>query len=386
MYEAWLPTSFGNMSILYKRNGSPAEVDLFDSGEINAQLMTASFYGNDTWRLNNRLTLTPGLRFDRFRNSLPEQEHPAGRFSSTPITFPAVDNLLTWNLFGPRVGVTYDLTGSGRSVLKFNYGQYWWNPSNDISSPANPNRSPWFRRYQWADTNGNGSWNEGEQGTLISSQGGVASTVVDPDLENTYTRELSAWFERELAKNFGIRTGLVMRQIRNQRVTNFNANRPFSAYTVPITIPDPGPDNVRGNADDGPSLSGFNLDQSLTGLPTLTTVANQPDAHGDYYTWEVSANRRMAGRWSLRGSFTHTWNYDHATTFAGNAIRQHAAPFTPNDLINTDRDDGAYKFTNWTAKLMSTIEAPIRHQADADDAAPVGRSDRTRDSIRVQLR
>ena len=181
--------------------------------------MTYSFYANDTWRVNNRLTFTPGLRFDRFRNSLPEQEHPAGRFSDTPITFAAVNDLVSWNLFGPRIGVTYDLSGSGRTVLKFNYGQYWWNPSNDISSAANPNRSPWFRRYQWTDRNGNGSWDEGEQGTLISSQGGVASTVVDPNLEDTYTRELSAWFERELAANFGMRTGLVVRQIRNQRVT-----------------------------------------------------------------------------------------------------------------------------------------------------------------------
>jgi hypothetical protein len=52
-------------------------------------------------------------------------------------------------------------------------------------------------------------------------------------------------------------------------------------------------------------------------------------------------------------------------------VRQYSLPFTPNDLINTDREDGAYKFTNWTAKLMSTIEAPygirltpmLRHQS-----------------------
>ena len=52
-------------------------------------------------------------------------------------------------------------------------------------------------------------------------------------------------------------------------------------------------------------------------------------------------------------------------------MRQHALPFTPNDLINADRADGAYKFTNWTAKIMSTIDAPygikltpmMRHQS-----------------------
>jgi hypothetical protein len=367
--EEFMPTAYGNLSVSYTRNGTPSEVDLLDPGRVNATLMTYSFYANDIWRVNNRLTLTPGLRFDRFVNSLPEQEHPAGRFSATPITFAAVDDLVSWNLFGPRMGVTYDLSGDGRTVLKFNYGQYWWNPSNDIATAANPNRSPWFRRYGWTDRNGNGFWDEGEQGNLLQSQGGVASTVVDPDLEDTFTREVSTWFERELAPNFGVRTGLVLRQIRNQRA-NVDANRPFDAFDTPATFPDPGPDGVRGNADDGPAISGFNLNSSRLGLPTLTTVANVP-GNGDYYTWEVSGNRRMSGRWSLRASFTHTWNYDQGNSYAGNTVRQYALPYTPNDLINTDREDGAFRFTNWTAKLMSTIEAPfgvrvtpmLRHQS-----------------------
>ena len=91
-----------------------------------------------------------------------------------------------------------------------------------------------------------------------------------PDLEDTYTREFSTWFERELAANFGVRTGVVVRQIRNQRVTNFNANRPFSAFNVPVQIRDPGPDGRTGTSDDGALISGFNLDPSLIGLPTLT--------------------------------------------------------------------------------------------------------------------
>jgi hypothetical protein len=369
-FEEYMSDSYGNLSVSYTRNGVPSEVELFDPGVVEGTLMTYSFYANDIWRINNRLTLTPGLRFDRFANSLPEQEHPAGRFSPTPITFDAVDDLVSWNLLGPRFGVTYDVSGGGRSVVKFNYGQYWWNPSNDISTAANPNRSPWFRRYTWRDLNGNGFWDEGEQGNVLATQGGVASAVVDPDLENTYTREYSGWFERELATNFGVRTGFVVRQIRNMRA-NRDANRPFEAFDVPATFADPGPDGRAGTADDGGAIQGFNLNPAFLGRPTLTTVANQPDAKGDYYTWEVSGNRRMSGRWSLRASFTHTWNYDHGNSYAGSTVRQYSLPYTPNDLINADREDGAYKFTNWTAKLMSTIDGPygvrltpmLRHQS-----------------------
>jgi hypothetical protein len=368
--EEFLPTSYGNLAVSYTRNGTPSEVDLLDPGLVEATLMTYSLYANDIWRVNNRLSLTPGLRFDRFVNSLPEQQHPAGRFSPTPITFAAVDELVAWNVFGPRIGVTYNLSGTGRTVLKFNYGQYWWNPSNDIATAANPNRSPWFRRYAWTDRDRDGAWDEGEQGNLLQSQGGIASAVVDPDLENTFTREISTWFEREIAANFGVRAGFVMRQIRNQRA-NVDANRPFEAFNVPATFADPGPDGITGNADDGPRISGFNLAASRLGLPTLTTVANVEDASGDYYTVEVSANRRMTGRWSLRASFAHTWNYDQANSFAANSVRQYSLPYTPNDLINTDREDGAFRFTNWTAKVMSTIDVPydirvtpmLRHQS-----------------------
>ena len=219
-------------------------------------------------------------------------------------------------------------------MLKFNYGQYWWNPSNDISTAANPNRSPWFRRYKWTDRNSNGHLGRRRTGHDVLSDARAASPARSSiPISRTPTRaSVSAWFERELAPNFGVRTGVVMRQIRNQR-TNDDANRPFSAFNVPATFPDPGPDGRAGTADDGPPISGFNLRSVGSGLPTLTTVANQPDAHGDYYTWEVSANRRMSGRWSLRASFTHTWNYDH-----GNSLRrQHRAAVRP--AVHAQRSD-----------------------------------------------
>ncbi len=189
-FEEFFPTSYGNQSISYKRNGAPSEVELFDPGAIEATLMTYSFYANDTWRINNRLTLTPGLRFDRFVNSLPEQSHPAGRFSATPITFAAVDDLVSWNLFGPRIGITYDLSGNGRTVAEVQLRAVLVEPEQ---RHLDGGQSRIARRGSAATrgpiANGNGSWDEGEQGNLLATQGGVASTVVDPNLENTYTRE-----------------------------------------------------------------------------------------------------------------------------------------------------------------------------------------------------
>jgi hypothetical protein len=53
--------------------------------------------------------------------------------------------------------------------------------------------------------------------------------------------------------NLGVHAGFVWRRI-GQLVQLNNANRPLSAFNVPVTILDPGPDGVLRNADDGPSL------------------------------------------------------------------------------------------------------------------------------------
>src|SRR4029450_10053330 len=82
--------------------------------------------------------------------------------------FPAVDNVRTWNVSAPRVGVSYNLTGDGRTVVKANWGLYWGNPG---TASSNPNGS-WQKRHVWNDVNGDLLWQPGEEGRLISSAGG----------------------------------------------------------------------------------------------------------------------------------------------------------------------------------------------------------------------
>lgn len=363
----WFNPTYYNNVIQILRNGAPAEVILFETpSHLTGGLWTWSGYINDIWRLSSRLTLTPGLRYDRYREFLPEQVHPVGPFNPTEDVFPAVDNVITWNVFAPRLGVTYDLLGNGRTVLKFNYARYYWNPS--VLSDNNPNAAPWYRRYNWSDPNRSGVWEPGEEGTLTRTVGGSAAQSIDPNLKDTHTDELATWFERELIANFGIRTGFVYRAIRD-RYSSYNAAQPFASFNVPVQIPDPGPDGVTGTSDDGPSIAGFNLDPTLVGVASRNVLANAP-AKNDYYTFEISGNKRMSHRWSLMVAYTQRWNHDDASSFFGNSTRANTLPRTPNDLINT-ADDDTYHYTTWAFKVHSMIEAPwglrltpmLRHQA-----------------------
>jgi hypothetical protein len=340
------------------RNGAPAEVLLFLSPTASLNgLRTYGAYIADTWRVGPRLTLALGARFDRYRSYLPEQTGPpVGPFNPTQINFPAVDNLLTWNLPAPRVGFTYDLRGNGKTVLKGNYALYWWNPgTGSVDEQVNPNAVDWNRRYAWVDTSKDLLWQPGEQGQLNSSSGGVGSTQLDPNLQDQRTRELAGWIEHELMPNFGIHAGVVWRRI-DQLSQQDNLNRPVSAFNVPAVYRDPGPDGILGNTDDGPSINGFNLNPANLALPVLNGLHNTP-GKDDFYTFELSANKRSAaGKWSLAGSYAYRWNRDNANAYFGQNLRVRQDVANPNDVINTD--NGRYVFNVWSAKVHGTYEAP----------------------------
>ena len=246
-----------------------------------------------------------------------------------------------------------------------------------VGTNANPNSGDWWQRYSWSsDLNHSGIWEPGEEGARLDTRGGAALESLDPDLQLPIMREGAASVERELFATVGIRTGLVWRGERQHYVRQ-NANRPFSAFTVPVDIQDPGPDGRPGTEDDGPAIQGYDVTSETKDLPQLNVVRNVTDADSHYFTWDVTATRRFSRRWSLVAGFAHTWNYDQANAYSGQTVRQNTYPLTPNDLINAG-NDGDYEFRIWSAKIYGTYEGPwnlrvtpyLRHQS----GQPFGRT------------
>src|SRR5438094_3105330 len=277
-----------NDVLLILNRGAASEVAIFQtpSASLNG-LWTYGLYIQDTWRIGPRLTLTPGLRFDRYRSYLPAQQGPpVSAFNATQINFPAIDNLLTWNLPAPRIGFTYDLRGDGKTVLKGNYALYWWNPgTGGVDELVNPNAVDWYKRYNWVDSNHDLLWQPGEERLLTSQQGGLGSTQLDPNLKDQRTREVAAWVDHELLPNFGVHAGFVWRRI-DQLSQQDNLNRPIGAFNVPVLIRDPGPDGVFNSADDGAPIPGYNLDEAHRLLPVVNGLHNTP-GRDDFYTLEL---------------------------------------------------------------------------------------------------
>jgi hypothetical protein len=333
------------------------DVILFEPGDAIGGLMTYGAFIHDVWRVSDKLTLNIGARLDRYRAFSPEQTHPVSKFNPTAQTFEAEDNWISWNLPAPRLGMTYDLSGDGKTVLKANYGTYWWNPGADFVYNIQGNSSSWWKRYRWVDANNNNRWDgAAELGALVDARGGAATESLDPNLEDSYTKELATFLERELMPNFGVRAGYVYRGQRNQ-YTRVNINRPMEAYTVPVSVPDPGPDNVRGNADDGATIAAFDLAQEFRGRPVVNRQMNV-DAPADYHTFEITGTKRMSDRWSLLASYGWTKSYDQASAIQGNSIRANGLPQSPNDFINAN-EKGQLIFTRSTVKVNGTWNSPF---------------------------
>jgi outer membrane receptor protein involved in Fe transport len=340
------------------QNNVPLDIIFFQAPNVSQNgLWTYGAYANDTYRVTTRLTLNLGVRFDRYRAFLPAQEHAAGIYNPTPIAFAAKDNVVDFNLFAPRLGLTYDVTGSGKTVVKFNYGKYWFNPGADFLFNVNENSNAWWRRYRWTDLNGDGRWNQGEQGALVSSRGGLAQESLDPNLQNTRTDEVAAFLEHELIPNFGIRAGYVWRGLRNQ-YARINAAQPYDAFNVPVSVQDPGPDGRVGTADDGGRIAAFDLAAQYRTLTPINMTTNLAHGDGDFHTFEITGTKRMSHRWSLLASYGYTKSFDNpnATTFLGNSVRNNALPATPNDEINTNL--GRYEYGRQNAKLAGTWNSP----------------------------
>jgi hypothetical protein len=339
------------------QNGNKLDVILFQPGESIGGLRTYGAFVHDTWRVNNQLTLNIGARMDRYRAYSPEQEHPASRFNPTAQTFAAVDNYISWNLPAPRLGMTYDVMGDGRTVLKANYGTYWWNPGADFVFNISPNASSWWRRHRWTDLNNDNRWQPGEESAVpTSTRGGAATESLDPDLKNTYTQEFAAFLERELMANFGIRAGYVWRGQRNE-YGRYNIAIPYEAFTVPVTVRDPGPDGVLNNADDGAPLQAMDLAPEFRGLTPVNRTVNPSRAGADYHTFEITGTKRMSNSWSLLASYGWTKSFDQASAIQGNAIRGNALVMNPNDEINNE--GGRFVYTRSNVKLSGTWETPF---------------------------
>ena len=86
-----------------------------------------STFAQDTWKVTRNITLNYGLRYEYIK--MPEAQFPNPQFPQT-LELPA-----DTTDFGPRVGIAWDLGGSGKNVIRAGYGIYYGRiPNSSINN------------------------------------------------------------------------------------------------------------------------------------------------------------------------------------------------------------------------------------------------------------
>ncbi|MSO34800.1 MAG: TonB-dependent receptor [Acidobacteria bacterium] len=368
-WEGYLQQWGGNIDHIYTNGVSNQVVFALptatDAGKLSAHddltsraaLDQIGLFINDTWSLG-RVTVNAGLRYDRYKGWLPEQEQLAasnGPISVAAKTFP-VTTFYTWNVAAPRIGVTFDLTGDGKTVLKGNYGLFWHNPGAGVGGSGNPNTAAKAATYSWNDINGDRRWQQGEQGAQVSAslEGSIG---VDPNIKAPYTHEASAWVERQLTDTMGARAGFVYKT-EDDLIATFQPGRGPSAFTVPYTYVDNGVDGRAGTSDDR-NLTFFGIPNANLGSFSNRQVVQNVDQYARYKTYEVSMNKRYGNKWSASTGFGYTMLSDF-----------------PNGPVRNPNNPGLEDRTLWNFKATGSYDAPfgirlspvVRHQSGSNYA------------------
>ena len=292
-----------------------------------------AIYLADQWRLSERVTVNLGLRWERQTSYVPEQSQEASDFVAAA-TYAKYD-VGSWNNFAPRVGVAWDLTGQGQTVVKATYGRFNTELLASVASVSdvyNPVK-PVLTTYRWRDPNRSGDYEPGEVDLSLTGNDFISTTSsssqepIGDDFRLPHVHEVSASLEQELGGGTSVR-GLYVYRKELDAYSNINVALPYEAYSIPLQRRDPGPDGVLNNADDGGTFTIWDYAPEYRGRVSLALV-NRPDGRDDsVHTYEVAINKRATSRTSLGLAYTLTQNHRF---LVGNVV-------SPNDEYNDVND------------------------------------------------
>jgi hypothetical protein len=148
-----------NAKMTYRfNNGIPNQItqNLLPWKSLSRVRYNALFLQDQLTR--GRLTLSGALRYDHSWSYYPEQQIGPAKFLPTATSFPQTTGVIGYNDITPRVGVAYDVFGTGKTAVKFNMGKYLEaavNGNGNYSSLLPTSRVVTTATRAWTDANGN---------------------------------------------------------------------------------------------------------------------------------------------------------------------------------------------------------------------------------------
>jgi hypothetical protein len=280
----------------------------------------------------DRLTVNLGVRWDRSASSVLAASVPES--SALPdllpaLNAPALKNAIVFNNITPRVGVTYALNQSRKTVVRGSYAAFASQLDSNRAS-LTVSQIPYYSYVYYAavDRNGNRIADVSEFTTFQGVAGFDPDNPLggNPDRIGEYssplTHELLAGVEHELFKNFGVSANVTWRRYNGFNWLNYPG----------VTSADFTQAGVFSGTAAG--VGSYNVPYFHVNEDALPADFGQVyETRSGYYQrdlgFEIAATKRMADRWMMRVGWSTN---DHREYLKGpGAVEDPTPQFTTTD-------------------------------------------------------
>lgn len=268
-------------------DGVPSSVEVEQDTLSKNQLRTLGMYIQDTWSITNRLTFNLGVRYDYSQVSFPPQQKATGEWANRERLVVGKDNTIA-----PRLGITYDLFGDAKTVVKASYGRFYAPFYLMSFESANPSRGAWFTIFL------NPDWTEDYRTNISIS----SPTDIDSSVRSQYADEINFGIEREIIEDLSIGATFIAKWEKNaiDDVDNEHLDVDYLKETGETKwfgyTPVQGIDPVTGE-----SVTFFNRDPENPSANWY--IMNIPGTARKYRGLELRLTKRMSHNWFLNASY-----------------------------------------------------------------------------------
>ena len=275
---------------------------------LNMKTTDLNFFLQDDWRVNPRLTLNLGVRYEYQRN--PEA------INANPILPQTRNTVNDRNNIGPRIGFAYDLNGDGKTSIRGGWGIYYGRVINSTVYNALVNTGVGIDRAQRQVTLAATAAAAPIYPNLLSTGALVTPAVqfFSPDFQLPQIHQWDFIFEREIARNTVVSAsylGSFGNSLPNFVDTNLN---PPSATGTFIAVGGP----YDGRQWRIPLFLGA---RTVSAFAQMTEIRS--DVFSKYHALVLQANRRLTDGLQFQTSYTLSRSYDNG---------QSSVTFTSNNL------------------------------------------------------
>jgi hypothetical protein len=275
---------------------------------IKSSVWKVSAFAQDSWRISDRLTVNPGVRYSHYRGKLPT-------VSSSPVFTPQ-------DAFEPRIGLTWDILGDHSTAFKIHYGRYYDSLKCAYFQPADQNISDWVM-YEVLPN--------GEKVEIYRS---VFSnpTEVDPNIRMPKMDQFTIGLERTLLNDLAVGASFIYRDY-SDFIAKINTTATWA--TAPFTFLD----------ENGVARTIEVYNQTSPGEDDRFMVTNPKAGMSEgviqtpknkYRGFSIYLNKRFSSGWMLHAHYAYgRAKGNHDNTYTGGASGGNRY-LNPNRQINAE--------------------------------------------------